>query len=1081
MRKSSTTPLVLSRSGLATVSKHDSEAPSFDTAHPSIRIRLLGAGGVGSSRRAERVRFVLCLVLVLFILAPAAQCTDKLAALNAIIKPIHFEWRYKPGDVPNAQYPAFDDSSWAVDNSNAEFTWGDQPTAWLRTMVTIPDRISGISVAGSKVTLKIGIDDSGVLYVNGREVGPFDWDRGSFLISERAVPGEKFTIAIKCINTGGPGRLLHANLEFSALDDIRAAAASLLDAHNAARIAQDAASSSSYSARIARALDQLNTSALESGDKAGFVASAKTSEAELRAISAEITAGLTVSLIGHAHIDLAWLWQWPETIEVCKNTFSTACNLMDEYPFVFAQSQAAAYDEMKRSYPELFARIKERFKREQWDVSTAMMWSEGDTNMSCGEGIVRSMLLANRFIKREFGVEPTVGWLPDNFGHTWQLPQIFAKSGVKSICFMRCGIGMPVFWWQAPDGSRILAYNFPDYNGGIEGNAIVREALAFTKQTGISDYLKPFGVGDHGGGPTRQMLDAALALQRRTDYCKVCFSSAADYIDGLKRYSAVLPVHATELNPIFEGCYTSHADIKRGNRDSENALLAAEAFSSVAMQYGIDYPTAQFDWSWKKTCFNEFHDILCGSGIHAIYDDAAKDYAQVAAQAKSARDAALAAIVARISTKGPGIPIVVFNPLAWPRTEPVSVSSPFVGENTDVKITDSSGRSYPARTLGEKLNFTARDVPALGYKVFWANRVTSSPGRGRSGVSCDGPVIANQFFRVRIDPQLGVITAIYDKLNKRNVMVPGQYCSLLQILKESSGGMSAWNLGRIEGCEDLLKKSEVVRVDAGPAKVSVVFDHSYDKSIFTQEITLYDGVPRIDIKLTADWHEPWGGKEPTPMLKAAFSANLKNPKATFDIPFGAIERPRDGREVVAQKWIDLSDANYGLSLLNDCKYGFDVKDNTMRVSLLRSSHDPDPNPDEGVHEVTLSLYPHSGDWRAAGTVRRAYELNEPLIARVVTPHAGSLPASKSYLSVSRTNIVVTALKKCADDGNLILRFYEAHGQAGNVTVRTSLPVKYYAETDLMERQIGPKLPIKFGAFTVRTGKHEIKTYKLFTD
>ncbi len=326
-----------------------------------------------------------------------------------------------------------------------------------------------------------------------------------------------------------------------------------------------------------------------------------------------------------------------------------------------------------------------------------------------------------------------------------------------------------------------------------------------------------------------------------------------------------------------------------------------------------------------------------------------------------------------------------------------------------------------------------------------------------------------------------MITGIYDKVNKRNVMVPKQYCDLLQILTENSGGMSAWNLGRIESTKDLLSDSEVVRVDAGPARASVVFDHSYDKSIFTQEITLYDAVPRIDIRLTADWHEPWGGKEPTPMLKAAFSANLKDPKATFDIPFGSIERPRDGHEVVAQKWIDLSDAGYGLSLLNDCKYGFDVKDNTMRISLLRSSHDPDPNPDEGVHEVTYSLYPHKGDWRAAGTARRGYDLNEPLVARVVASHAGPLPASRSYLSVSAANIVVTALKKSADDGNLILRFYEAHGQPGNVTVRTSLPVKYYAETDLMERQTGPKLPIKSGAFTVPTGKYEIKTYKLFTE
>jgi len=291
--------------------------------------------------------------------------------------------------------------------------------------------------------------------------------------------------------------------------------------------------------------------------------------------------------------------------------------------------------------------------------------------------------------------------------------------------------------------------------------------------------------------------------------------------------------------------------------------------------------------------------------------------------------------------------------------------------------------------------------------------------------------------------------------------------------------MSSWIIGGIVGTKDLVGQSEVVRIDGGPAKVSVSFDHSYSNSLFTQEVTLYDDVPRIDIKLTADWHEPWAEGKLAPMLKAAFSANLNNPKATFDIPFGSIERPRNGSEVVAQKWIDISDPNYGVSLLNDCKYGFDVKDNTMRISLLRSSYSPDPNPDEGVHEVTYSLYPHAGDWRAAGTVKKGYELNEPLEARVVTAHPGKLPVSKSYVSVLQSNITVTALKKAVDDDNYIIRFYESHGKSGQVTVKTGLPVKFYAETDPLERQIGKKLPIKDGKFSVKTGKHEIKTYKLF--
>lgn len=1018
------------------------------------------------------------LVLVLCLIGSMGQCaTDKLAALRAIAEPAQCQWRYAVGDIPNAQSVEFDDSAWQV-RDNKEFEWGNEPTAWLRTSIVVPEKVSGIPIAGSKITFRCGVDDDGVIYVSGKEAQKFHWDQGSVVLTENAVPGEKIVIAIKGINAGGPGRLLSSRIDYSALDDLHAAADGVLAAHRAAAMLVEAGTaeqSAAYASRIASALDKLDAEALESGDGERFVTSAKQTEADLRALAGEMSASLTISLVGHAHIDLAWLWQWSETVQVCRNTFTTACGLMDQYPLVFAQSQVAAYEEMKLNSPEIYAKIKERAKRGQWDTSTACMWSEGDTNMSSGEGLVRSMLLANRFMRDEFGVAPTVGWLPDNFGHVWTLPQIFAKSGIKYLCFMRCGIGKPVFWWQGPDGSRVLAYNFDDYNGGIDGDQIAARASQFAKQTGIRNFMKPFGVGDHGGGPTKEMLEAATALEKRTDYPEVKFSSAAGYLDGISKSASKLPVHSSELQAIFEGCYTSHADIKRYNRECENLLACSEAFSAVAMPYGFIYPKADFKASWKKTCFNEFHDILCGSGIHAIYDDAKKDHDQVIDQATSARDAALTALAKKINTKGSGVPIIVFNPLGWSRTDPVTVDSPFPGDGTHVRITDSSGKSYPGRTLGDKLSFTARDVPAMGYKVFWASKVAQPVA---SGVSFDGPVIANEFFRVRIDPNLGVISGIYDKKNNRNVMVPRQYSDVLQILSESPVGMSAWNIGGITDTKDLLGDSEVVRLDAGPAKASVFFDHRYSNSLFTQEITLYDGVPRIDIKMTADWHEPSDGKKPSPMLKAAFSADLKDPKATFEIPFGSIERPRDGHEAPAQKWIDLSDADYGVSLLNDCKYGFDVKDNTMRISLLRSSHDPDPNPDEGMHEMTYSLYPHKGDWRAAGTVRKGNELNQQLIARVAKAHTGTLPASKSFLSVGPANIAVTALKKAEDDDSLILRFYETNGKGCEAVIKTDLPVKYYVETDLMERSVGPRLAIKDGSFRVKVGKFEIKTCRL---
>lgn len=783
---------------------------------------------------------------------------------------------------------------------------------------------------------------------------------------------------------------------------------------------------------------------------------------------------LGVSMIGHAHIDFAYLWAWPETVNVLQKTFSSVSGLMDEYPFVFSQSQAGLYAETKRVWPETYAKIRERVERGQWDVSTAGAWSEGDTNMSSGEAIVRSILLGKRFIKNEFGIEPSVGWAPDTFGHPWTLPQILAKSGTKFYYYSR-GPGKPLFWWQSPDGSRVLAYRFGHYNSPVDREKIVSDAQEFQKQSGVSEYMRLYGVGDHGGGPTRAHLETITGMQAHMDYPSLLFSSAISYFEKVAKSGHSFPVVNSELNPVFTGCYTSHADIKRYNRECENSLASAEAISLIASDFGAPYPADQFGGSWRRTCFNQFHDILCGTAINEAYVFARQLRNEVVAQTTAAVNASVKALGSKIDTRGGGIPIVVYNPLAWTRTDFVNVQSPFAGQATAVKITDASGRAYAGRNLGNRLMFTARNVPAMGYKVFWVNRIDKPLG---SNVAANGSVAENQFFRVQLEPHKGVIVGIYDKLNRRNVTLPGRYTGILQILSEDSRGMSAWTLGQIKGTKTLLDESEMVRVDTGPAKVTLQYDHRYGRSIFTQELTLYDAVPRIDIKLAADWREPWVKDKTTPMLKIAFPLNLGSSSATFEIPFGSIKRPKDGREAVGQKWADLSDSGYGVSILNDCKYGFDVTGNTMRMSLIRTPHKPDPQADLGMQEMTFSIYPHKGDWRSAGTVRRGYELNQPLIAVVAGAHEGTLPEEKSFLSVSAANLVVTALKKAEDDDGIIVRLYETNGEACQTRIRVGLAARAVVETDLMENPIGEPQSVTGGEFSTKVGKYEIKTYKI---
>ncbi len=635
--------------------------------------------------------------------------------------------------------------------------------------------------------------------------------------------------------------------------------------------------------------------------------------------------------------------------------------------------------------------------------------------------------------------------------------------------------GNPLFWWQSPDGSRVLAFNYGKYSGKIDENQLLDRAKDFTTKTGVPDYMHVYGVGDHGGGPTRAMLDNAVALQKRAGFPKIEFAGAAQSFDTVLKSKQDFPVWSSEINPIFEGCYTSHSDIKLWNRECENALAAAETAAAIATNCKFTYPTAAFEDSWRKTCFNQFHDILCGTAIHGSYEYSKTLRDSAINQADAALNGALNAIEPGINTAGRGVPILVFNPLSWTRTDAVSVPSPFTGGGAYAKVVDEKGKAYPAQISNGKLCFTAHDVPATGYRVFWASQVSAPVGNAVSG---DKGTLENQFFRVMIDPATGAIRSILDKKAGREVLARGGSASLLQILMESPKGGSAWSLASLTGQRDLNAVKAITLMGSGPSRATVAVEHGYNTSTFRQEITLYDGVPRIDIHMRADWQEVCDKKNPTPLLKVAFQTAITNGKATFEIPYGSIERPTNGAEVVTQKWIDLSGPDYGVSILNDCKYGCDVKDNVLRMTLLRSSFRPDPVPDKGVHDMTYSIYPHAGDWRTAGTVRRGYELNEPLIARVVTAHSGSLASTRSYVSISAPNLIATALKQAEDDDSLILRFYETDGKPCEATVTVDMPAKAVVETDILERPTGRQFPLADKQFTCSVGKYEIKTFKI---
>jgi alpha-mannosidase len=1050
------------------------DAKLFDAAGQAI-----AAGGVTSSK--------------LEVLRPGQKSLPqtvarRLTELREILGIPLGDWRWKQGDIAGAEKPGFDDASWAT--GSPEISWGpENSVAWFRKEVTIPDRIAGFAVAGSPIILLLSVDDDGEVYVNGTLRQKFHWDEGRVTLTESARPGEKLLIAVKGINGPGAGRLMSAELRMASLEDLRREVGAYLGdlAFGQAALQQTLVGGQGLREALAASVAAVNLDALSAGNKQAFLDSLRAARDPLRPVAA-VLKNYTVHLVGHAHIDMNWLWLWPETVEVCRATFSQALDFMGEQPeFTFSQSQASTYLAMEQNYPDIFADIGRRVKEGRWEV-TGGTWVEGDMNMASGEAIARQILYAKRYFRDKFGVDVRIAWEPDTFGHAWTVPQILKKSGIDYYYFVRCGKDIPLFWWEAPDGSRVLAYNFGDYSGGVDPG-IGNQPLEFARAFGVKDALHVYGVGDHGGGPTRADIESALELQRRLIFPRVKFSTAQGYFDKVLSQTTEFPVVRDELNFTFRGCYTTHADIKRWNRISENLLPTAEAFSALAAAYGRAYPRDDFTAAWRNTCFNQFHDIFDGSAIHGSYEYSRGLFEQAYKVGSEALAGALGAIAARVDTRGGGAAVVVFNPMAWDRIDTVAAAVDLPAGTAQVRVTDDRGKQVQAQTAGRdatsgKLSVTfIAEAPSLGYRVFHIEPAPAGRKYDGGAEADDGGRLENEFWRVQVDPANGAITSIYDKRRKLELVPGGERANLLQALFEKPHGMSAWEIGEISRTENLDGPAEVRVAQRGPAAAAIRVTRKWRASTFTQDITLYAGLERIDFITTADWREIGTAQADFPMIKVAFPAALARGEATFEIPFGSIVRPADGNEVPALKWIDLTGIaaggkQYGVSLLNDSKYGHDINGNVMRLTLLRCPYEPDPRPDEGEHHFTYSLYPHPGGWREAATARRGYELNNPLIAVAEAAHRGTLGASHSFLRLEPDNLVLTACKRAEDSDDLILHFYDFGGVPTRARVIPGFGWAKAAEVNLMEAPTGAPIDVDKPEIRLDVAPFEVKALRL---
>ncbi|MDZ7318283.1 MAG: glycosyl hydrolase-related protein [candidate division KSB1 bacterium] len=839
-----------------------------------------------------------------------------------------------------------------------------------------------------------------------------------------------------------------------------------------------------WSKLIDQAKQQLEVKKYVDHDDAGFQQSLARVAATLAPILREART-FTTHFIGHAHIDMNWLWVWDETLAVCHRDFETMTMLMEKYSFfTFSQSQVSIYKAVMKTRPDLFERIRYFVNRGQWEI-TAAMWVEGDENMAAGEAIVRQFLLANRFIKKHFGKEPTVCWQPDLFGHVWTMPQILSKCGVKYYYFMRCGKTNPhVFWWEAPDGSRVLAATTNNYNGSI-GQDTINYGFELYRKQGVKDYMHVYGVGDHGGGPTMRDIERGVELSHRQYLPKVQFGTVAGYFDKVAAENPNLPVVRDELQFIFEGCYTTHADIKLRNRQCENLFPVLEMFSVLALPFELPYPKFILDEGWERTCFNQFHDILPGSAIHATYEEAISITDGWLAAGERALEKSLQTLAAQINTASLGDdPIVVFNPSNWTRSDVVTVELPLLtGEWAE--ITDPTGKPIACQIVRRYADrataiFIAESVPAIGYKAYSWRKVNSEPNYQTTLGITDDLCIENQFYRLKIDRRSGGICSWILKATNREMIAPDQQANIFQLLHEAGHEMSAWQIGKILETTTLQSPHRIEVLENGPVRVLLQIVHEQGASTFIQRLAIYDRLQRIDFPCSVNWQEIGSRETGSQFLKVAFPLNLsKSAKATFEIPFGHIDRDGNGHEYPTQKWLQVSDGEMAICLANDCKYGCDVSGNVVRLSLLRASYEPDPMPDRGWHHFKYALNAHEQAAGIAGSLRDGYELNQPLRAVVAVSNAGPWPVEQSLVRISAPNVMSTAFKKAEDDDSLIIRCYEFEGRETVCRFDFAFHILMANETDLLERDLPrSRFEIDNDGFEVQVAPFEIKTLRV---
>ncbi len=978
---------------------------------------------------------------------------------------------------------------------------------WFRTTITIPESMDGKHVEFLFTTGREGEWDATnpqmIFYLDGQLIQGIDVNHREVTISGKAKAGDSYEIAVLAYSGMVEGDLVIHTYLIAVDDRVQKLYYDLLIPLQSAYVLKKA-DEENYRRLLQSMAPALDALDLRDAYSEKFYSSIEKAEQILKeAFYSEERECPTVSAIGHTHIDIAWLWTVEQTREKVLRSFSTVLRLMEQYPdYKFMSSQPILYQFVKEQEPEMYEKIKERIREGRWEVDGAM-WLEADCNLTGGESLVRQIIKGHRFFLEEFGKESKSLWLPDVFGYSAALPQILKKSGIPYFMTTKIAwnqydqLPNDTFIWKGIDGSEVFAFmptttdydkdqglnisfsdtrNTTTYTGIINPNMALGTFKRFQNRDLTEDTLMLFGFGDGGGGPTKEMLESAERLKYGIPGIpKIRQEFEQDYFDRTYEKIHDLPDMPTWDGELYfeyhRGTLTSMARNKRSNRKNEILYTQMETASCMAGIEKDEQLQNVLDKGWDILLINQFHDIVPGSSIKPVYEQTDKEYHEIEEAGKEELNRVVSAAVGRLSMEKEGV--VVMNTQGYERDDLVVLD-----DGTEIpRLVDEDGRNVPAqKTADGRYLLYVSHIPPLGYKKLYETEELLEESTGKEW----DYTFENPFIKVCFNEKME-ITSLYEKEAEKELIQEGRCGNVLRTYEDRPMQWDNWDIDvfyqRKPYEADWYSPARVI--ENGEVRMVVEFECGFLDSTVTQQVCLYHQIPRIDFRTKADW------KTHHVILKTHFPVDVNTTRASYEIQFGNVERETTNNyswdtakfEACGHKWADLSENSSGISLLNDCKYGYGIKKGDMSLTLIKSGTYPNEDADIGEHEFTYSIYPHAGRWQEAKTVEMAYNLNVPMLAKRTGRQEGCGGEYESFLKCSQESCFVEVIKKAEDGNGVIVRMYENKNNRVRAQIQTAYPIAHVYECNLLEEN-EEELTAGKNCFETVFKPYEIKTFRL---